>query len=766
MTAANKTGRFRGELSGSQCLSIELGEDKITGTIWSESEFSTTLLRDSISTAVSITKDGLEGVLDFLESPSVKAFDELKGLAFGPAAESGKNKNIKTKTSKASASASASTADVAVDVDVLYPTRYIGQEKDSSSSSASLLSMLKDPTSSFSKTHALKLSLTNSSSSSSAEIVSLHPEELVALQLQYWASKARAKQQESSDKKKTADGNKKKKQKQKYEKGVTLVVPGYFGQRERNCAKTAARLAGMELQHIHSRGLCATAAALFTPQSQSPALSILQAWSSEQQRNNTRTNSSNSQKKNPVVMFVHVNTHGIEVSLIECEQPFEETSGGKGKGVAGVNAMHYDRLVCVASGGLGGVLEGVEGGSVMKYKDKNLTQGHAHVHGKGDACAGHSHEHGHEESKGSGKKGSSGNGKGVSSAASSYSSSVTDLVSRVISEQLDLANLTASDISLVLHSGQGSPQDLHATLALASGLTSLQSVPLLPVPEEDPARGGSILTAAELDSSKQYIDLDDDHSILVHCLSIAEDVMSTSVGMLYVESEEMEKSFNNDDQQVQDSIQSIYAAGTIIRKADVGPVRKQVNTPPVESKEFSDGSVNFFGSHKPAYKNPAYPRQLLVQYEPSLSSLGEYLWHWRPVTDVGFPLLSDNGKSLLKSLRKSKTANKTDKNSQQKLALLSCKINFKMNESQGLLTLEHAQGQKVTEKMKAKSQVAKIAYSIGFFVLLVLVYYAYGMYSAQEEYRQDTVWLTEFYEKHAPHVRHTEEGRQKERIWC
>ena len=721
----------------------------MTGVVWSEEEFSTTLLRESISTAISVSKQGLEGVLGFLESPSGKAFDALQGLAFGPSAETGKN--VKDDTT-----------------DVLFPSRYLGKEKDSTSPSASLLSVLQDPVAAFSKTHALQLTLTNSSSS--PNIVRLHPEELIALQLQYWASKARAKQQEALEKK-SADGKKKSKKKPKQEKGVTLVVPGYFGQRERNVAKTAARLAGLELQHIHSRGLCATAAALFTPQAS--ALKIMQTWAKEPH---------NAKKgKNPVVMFIHVNTNGVEVSLIECHQPVEQTPGGvsamqvKG-GNSGVNAMYYDRLVCVASGGLGCALEGVEGGSVMKHKSKN--QPHVHGGDKGGACVGHSHdhshshshshEHGHEEAKGAGKKKSKGGGNNTrspepssfSGASSCYSPVVAELISRVISEQLDLANLTASDIALVLHSGQGSPQGLHAVLALMPCLSALQTAPLLPVPEEDPARGGSILTAAELDSSKQYIDLEDDHSILVHCLSIAEDVISTSVGMLYVESPEMETAFGNDDTLVQGSIQSIYAAGTIIRKVDVGPVRKQVNTPSVESKEFSDGSVSFFGSHHVAYKTPTYPRQLLVQYEPTLSTSGEYAWHWRPVTDVGFPLLADNGRSLLKTMRKAgkegdqKNARTVvDKQSQQKQALLSCKINFRMIESHGLLTLEHAQGNKVSEKVKAKTQVAKIFYTIGFFVLLVLLYYAYGMYSAQEEHRQDIIWLTEFYEKHAPHVR-------------
>jgi hypothetical protein len=738
--ASNKSGRFRGELSGSQCLSIELGEDRIAGCVWSESDFCTALLRDeAISTAVSISQEGSEGVLGFLEAPSAKSFDALKGLAFGASAE---NRGSKDKTS----------------TDVLHPSRFLGREKDSSSSS--LLSVLTEPSASFSKTQALQLSLPHSSVGAT---VSLHPEELVALQLQFWASKARVKQQQqaaaaASQKKGDSQGKNKKKQ-QKFEKGVTLVVPGYFGQRERNVAKTAARLAGLELRHMFSRGLCATAAALFGARAKQ-ALGVLQAWSENQ--------TTASPHKNPVVMFVHVNSNGVEVSLVECEGP----GSTQPKGAAGVNAMYYDRLVCVSSGGLGGGLEGVSGGSVMKHQDENYV----HVHGgQGDCCGGHSHDHGHDhghgESKGIGKgkgkgKKSSGSGSGgaatTSTEPSCYSQAVTELVAQVVTQQLLLADLTAADIALVLHSGQGSPLSLHETLATETLLAPLQAVPLLPVPEEDPARGGTILTAAELDSSKQYIDLEEDHSILVHCLSIAEDVLSTSVGMLYVESQEMEESFGGDDEKVKASIQCIYPAGTVIRKADLGPIRKQVSTPAVESKEFSDGSVSFFGSHKPYYKNPAYPKLLLVQYEPTLSCSsgnskpGEYCWHWRPVTDVGFPLLTDNGRSLLKTMRKAAKEGKGDatvaKSTQQKQALLSCKVNFKMNESQGLLTLEHAQGSKVAETVKSKSQVAKIAYIIGGFCLLVLAYFAYGEYIAQEEYRQDTAWLTDFYETHAPQV--------------
>ena len=261
-----------------------------------------------------------------------------------------------------------------------------------------------------------------------------------------------------------------------------------------------------------------------------------------------------------------------------------------------------------------------------------------------------------------------------------------------------------------------------------------------------------------MDSSKQYIDLDEENSVLVHCLSIAEDVMSTSAGVLYVESSEMLESLSlGNDEKVQESIQYLYREGTIVRKADVGPVRQEIRTPVVDAKEFTDGSVNFFGSHVPTYTDPSFPRLLLLQHETVLTKNddGDYTPRkvWRPVTDVGFPLLTDNGKHLLKTMRKcSKEGKEIDKASQQKNALVSCKINFKMNESHGLLTLEHAQGKKVTELIKSKSQRAKIFYVIGFIILLIVMYYSYGVYVKQEEYNQDKMWLSEFYEKHAPHV--------------
>jgi hypothetical protein len=122
---------------------------------------------------------------------------------------------------------------------------------------------------------------------------------------------------------------------------------------------------------------------------------------------------------------------------------------------------------------------------------------------------------------------------------------------------------------------------------------------------------------------------------------------------------------------------------------------------------------------------------------------------------VGFPLLTDNGRSLLKAMRKFAKDGKdckVEKYSFQKQALLSCKINFRVNESHGLLTLEHAQGYKVAEKVKAKSQVAKIVYTVWFICMLVLFYFAYGVYLDNENHRQDVEWLTSFYEKHSPKV--------------
>jgi len=697
----NKTGNFRGEISGSQCLSIDVGEDKMAGAVWSEKDFSVTVLREAISTAICITGEGNNEVFEFLESPSANNFDCIKGVSFGSSAESKKSNGS----------------------DIVHPTRFLGQEKAPSTSS--LLDVLKDPTSTFSKTQALKLPLPNSSH---GETVSLHPEELVALQLQYWASKSRAKQ--GDDKKGSSEGKKKKKQKS--DRGVTLVVPGYYGQRERNVAKAAASAAGLDLRHVFTRGLCATAAALMGPKA-SAVHTALKCCSTENE-------------KNPIALFVHVNAHGVEVSVIECDPPIKQATDDGAR--AGSNAMYYDRLVCLAAGGCGGELEGVSGASVMKHaSEKHL---HVHGHGKDDCCT----EHGNCESKGDER------GKDKRGAASSgdYSSEVASLVGRVVSQQLQLANLTASDVSLILHSGRGSPASLHDCFIKEPAIVALKNVSLLPVPDEDPARGGSILTAAELDSSKQYIEIEEDHSILVHSLSIAEDVMSNSVGMLYVESEDMEQSFGGDNSKVESSIQCIYPAGTVIRKADMGPVRKQVTTPAVEPKEFSDGAVNFFGSHNAAYQNPAFPKLLLVQLEPSLASTGNIadagVYRWRPVTDVGFPLLMDNGRSLLKAMRKANKEGKggtpVDKVSQRKHSVLSCKINFRVNESHGLLTLEHAQGHKVTDRIKAKSQVAKIAYTIGFICFLVLAYYGYGLYCESENHRQDVIWLTEFYEQHAP----------------
>ena len=351
------------------------------GAIWSENDFTTTTLKEAMSAAISVNQEGNVGILNFLTSPSVKTFNEIKGVCYGSSAEAKINKSENT--------------------DVLFPCYHVGQEV---SQDVDIMTLLSDPTSSFSKTQAYQLSLTKSSTD---EVIKLHPEELIALQLQYWSTRAHVHKQ---DDKKSIDTKKKKKL--KHEKGITLVVPGYYGQRERHVMKTSTRLAGLELQHIYSRGLCSAAASLFGQKS-SQVHNILQSW--------TNKNSS----KNPLIMFVHVSGHGVEVSLISCEQPLEKVK----KDVAS-NMMHYDRLVCLASGGVGCALDGVSGGSVDKQKDK--------------------------------------------SNSSCYSKSVMDLVSDVINEQINVANVKADDISLVLHSGQGSTKSLHETFSLRDDLIDIQ----------------------------------------------------------------------------------------------------------------------------------------------------------------------------------------------------------------------------------------------------------------------------------------------------
>lgn len=685
--------QFRGELSGTQCLAIDVGEDKIAAAVWSEKDFTVSILRQATSASVGVSKEGNIMLREYIEAPSLKKFKDLHGVTYGISSE-GKSSSKQSQSS-----------------DLLYPTRFLGKEE---SPSAPLINVLREPTLTCSK-RALELPLINSSSSEKEDTLSLLPEELVSLQISHLAMKAR----ESADG--TAATNSKKKS--KVDKGVTLVVPGYFGQRERNAAREASRLAGMDLQRMYSRGLCAVGASLLGS-SAKRIHSNLQMWS--------RLNpSKNGVERNPLILYIHVNKHGLEVSVIECQLPMEKVGAASTKSkLKEMNSMEYDRLVCLSSGGFGGEIEGVSGKPVMKHNDDQFAVARPKAEDYKDA---------------------------------DYSSSLAKHLAKLVSKQLCVAGRLPEDVSMILHSGVGSPQSVFSSLATDSNLHCLCRLPLLPVPDEDAAKGGSILTAAELDSSKQYIDIDDEHSVLVHLLSIAEDVVSVPIGVLLVDSQQKEDEIAKSTDAngvVTCNVQTIYPAGTVIRKIDVGPVRNLVEFPQAEPLSLKDGKVNFFGSHKYEHKDAGFPKILLLQGEASQhhrdsDNEGELMW--RPITDVAFPLLADNGKNLLKSVRKvaSKegTQARTTLLSKEKTfseSLLSCKVNFKLQESSGLLSVENIQGPKVSEVTSKKSQIAKIFCAVIFIVLLVLSYQGYGVYLTQQEHQRDVEWLTSFYEQHAP----------------
>ena len=320
-------GNVRGELSGDNCFCVELGEDKVCGAVWSETEFTSSNIRTAISAAVGISPDGNKLLVE-----GVHRDDDLNGIIFGVDAERVAQKNQ--------------------DIDVVYPTQLLSQQS---------------PSVEFTIPESEEQLIDLPKSSDPSNMVSIYPEQALSLILLHWYHKTR---NAKTDAPSTGDLKKKKKRGKRAGNLVTLVLPGYCGVYERTLAIKGAHAASMEVRNVFSRGLAVTAAALTHPTQSSSFYSLLQTWMHKRENDccdakdcGTSQCDASQVSVDPVVLFVHTCAGGIEVSLIRCERPRVQArppththddcshQGSKlGKGTPS-NLMGFDRLVCLASGG-------------------------------------------------------------------------------------------------------------------------------------------------------------------------------------------------------------------------------------------------------------------------------------------------------------------------------------------------------------------------------------------------------------------------------
>lgn len=322
-------GNVRGELSGDNCFCVELGEDKVCGAVWSETDFVSLNLRTAISGAVGITPNGNKLLVEGIDRD-----DELDGILFGSDAERSVQKNP--------------------NVDVIYPTQMLCDQ--------SSCRKLEDVN--FEDTEENVIDLTKSSLD--ADKVSISPEQALSLLILHWYNKTKAQNVGG------ATSGAKKKKKGKINKLVTLVVPGYFGVLERANAVKGVRAASMDVRNIFSRGLACVAAALTNPTQATTLYSTLQSWMTRRDCSTVDCCTPNSGGgSDPIVLFVHTSPNGFEVALIKCERPRISSSKqvsaaqahndhshhdhvhshSKQTAKPVTNLMGFDRLLCLATGG-------------------------------------------------------------------------------------------------------------------------------------------------------------------------------------------------------------------------------------------------------------------------------------------------------------------------------------------------------------------------------------------------------------------------------
>jgi hypothetical protein len=262
----------RGEMTGDLCLTLLLDEDTISGAVLSEADYSSTTVIKSVPAALAITPEAAQ----VFAVDGVDLSEPTIGVVFGTEALSRGKKS---------------------DADLLFPTRALATSADE------------------------EIALTKSSKDGSATLLC---EEALALLLKHHARSIAKTIQPVAAKKKS---------KKPQDPPLTLVVPGYLSMTQRKSLVSGAKLAGLEVRQIFSRGL-ATVAGNLTVTSGGSLRAALETWMARSSNTDTE----------PLVLTVHTHAQGgIDVSVIRCERLSAVNAAS--------NLMGFDRLLCLASGG-------------------------------------------------------------------------------------------------------------------------------------------------------------------------------------------------------------------------------------------------------------------------------------------------------------------------------------------------------------------------------------------------------------------------------
>jgi len=261
--------------------------------------------------------------------------------------------------------------------------------------------------------------------------------------------------------------------------------------------------------------------------------------------------------------------------------------------------------------------------------------------------------------------------------------------------------------------------DFHETIHASLGVD--RKVKVVESLKTDAVMGGCLLSAAELDSSKNYIQIDDQWQI-AYMLPIADGVLqSGDIGMTIVWDEESSLDHSITTASLPQVIQPetvLFKVGRRLWKSDIGPVplRHAVNPSDLMWKR------EFLWKSKEHARRPGFPRVHLMQRMADDAS--EKQWH---VLKTLTPLMSDKNETVV-----------------------SCTVTVAIDPSTGLLRVTEQKGGSVAESWSSFWTYVQFGLVLMLPFLLIASYYIYCYCNDLYIKWQHVAWLTAFYQQNAP----------------
>ena len=226
--------------------------------------------------------------------------------------------------------------------------------------------------------------------------------------------------------------------------------------------------------------------------------------------------------------------------------------------------------------------------------------------------------------------------------------------------------------------------------------------------DRDAVRGGCVLSAAELESSKQYINHEQDGWVLAYQLPVADSFLTEEIGLFEVASA---------SQTPTHVAEPLFAPRQRLWKQEQGSIRvgSQLLSLSV-SRQYKYGSP-----YSTRNDGGSYPRLQLARRSASGDS-------WEPLGDPFSPL--------------------RDPASQQ--AHSSCTVNISMDPHSGSSNVAITRGDSVLDVKARHYFWLQVAAFFAGIVGLVGMYFAYARWSQAWEVHSHRQWLLDFYRANAP----------------